>query len=634
MNETSKQSFLTNIKKSLKPLHIYKNLKSIYLKIIPKGSKAYEISHGFLSLFLKRINFLNISYQEWIRRIDYHQDEDLTKIRTIIDGMPSKPSISILMPVYDPPVSLLKEAIQSVINQTYPYWELCIADDASTNPDIKTLINDFVKADPRIKAVFRSENGHISAASNSALELVQHSFVALLDHDDLLHPLALFFVAKHILEYPDSEIIYSDEDKITKKGRRLDPYFKPDFNYELLLGHNMISHLGVYRTETIREIGGFREGLEGSQDYDLLLRILERVKTNQIHHIPFPLYHWRISRQSVAEDLNVKPYAARAGMKAIQEHLNRVSRKANVNISNELAAYITNYPLPSPEPSVSILINDQFISEELVNCINGIIKNTDYQNYVIWLCLPESTKLKENIDRFGWGVNVRTIYLPDNVSNSYARTLNQAVSLMTEDYVAFLDESLNNFPDNWLSGLIGHASQSDIGVFAPKLLYKNEVVFSCGVILSPTGEARHMFRGSEKADDGYFGWAKLPREYTALSEKCLMIKRESFNRVKGFPENYLTPLYSGIDLCLRLKEHGFRNTIISPIELYIQANHAYNMTSEFPPEALEADRQMLKENWNEWVRNDPAFNPNLTIVDEGKLTVELSPRYSFPGMKR
>ena len=635
MNNNSKQSFSIRIKNSFKPLNIYQVLKTIYLRIIPKGSKAYKITHGFLSTFLKRFNLLNMSYQEWIRRNDYCEENDLTKIRTIIKGMQTKPEISILMPVYNPPISLLKEAIQSVIDQTYPYWELCIADDASTNPDIKTLINDFVQADPRIRAVFRSENGHISAASNSALDLVQYSFVALLDHDDLLHPLALFFVAMHILEYPDSEIIYSDEDKITQKGRRLDPYFKPDFNYELLLGHNMVSHLGVYRTETIRKIGGFREGLEGSQDYDLLLRILERVNPNQIHHIPFPLYHWRISRHSVAEDVNIKPYAIKSGQRAITEHLNRVARKANVRFSAELAAYLIDFPLPSPEPSISILINVETISEELINCVNAILDNTDYSNYAIWLCLPESAKQKENIDRFGWGVNVRTLFFPDNVSKSYAKTLNQTVSLMTEDYVTFLDKSLYSFPANWLSATIGHADQNDIGgVFAPKLLYKNDFIFSSGVILLPTGEARHMFRGKDRDDDGYFGWAKLSREYSALSEKCLMIRRESFNEVKGFSENYHTSFYSAIDLCLRLKVHGYRNTVIAPIELYIQANHHYNMTSEFPPEALAADRLMLKDNWMEWVRNDPAFNPNLTIIDEGKLTVELSPNYSFPGKNR
>lgn len=632
MDNNSKQSFLIRIKNLFKPLNIYQNLKAIYLKFIPKESKVYEISHGFLSTFLKRFNLLNLSYQEWIGRNDCLEAEDLTNIRTIIKGMQIKPGISILMPVYNPPIRLLKEAIQSVIDQTYPHWELCIADDASTNPDIKTLINGFVQADPRIQSVFRSENGHISAASNSALELVQHSFVALLDHDDLLHPLALYFVAMHILEYPDSEIIYSDEDKITQKGRRLDPYFKPDFNYELLLGHNMVSHLGVYRTETIRKIGGFREGLEGSQDYDLLLRILERVNPNQIHHIPFPLYHWRISRQSVAEDVNIKPYAIKSGQRAITEHLNRIARKASVRFSTELAAYLIDYPLSSPEPSVSILINDETISEELINCVNAILDNTDYLNYVIWLCLPESAKQKENIDQFGWGVKVRTLILPDNISESYAKTLNKAVSLTAGDYVVFLNKTLFKFPSHWLSATIGHADQSDIGVFAPKLLYNNNVVYSSGVILLPTGEALHIFRGKDRDDDGYFGWGKLSREYSALSDKCLMIKRETFNKVNGFSENYHTPLYSGIDLNLRLKEHGYRNTIVSPIELYIQANHHYNMTSEFPLEALEADRLMLKENWEEWVKNDPAFNPNLAIIDEGKLTVELSPRYSFPGI--
>jgi len=308
-------------------INIYNNLKRLYFSIIPKGSKVYDFTHSFLNIFLKQLKLFNIYYREWIRRFDTPSMEDIQAIRNHINLMAKKPPISVIMPVYNPPLELLDQAIQSVINQVYPYWELCIADDASTDSSIPSLIQDYIQNDERIKAVFRKENGHISAASNSALELATYDFMALLDHDDILHPLALYYVANEINNHPESVIIYSDEDKITRRGKRLDPYFKPDFDYELLLSQNMVSHLGVYRTSIVRNVGGFRTGLEGSQDYDLVLRVLEHCETDQIHHIPRPLYHWRTIRESAARNLNIKPYAIDAATQALTDHFSRRSIK-------------------------------------------------------------------------------------------------------------------------------------------------------------------------------------------------------------------------------------------------------------------------------------------------------------------
>jgi glycosyltransferase involved in cell wall biosynthesis len=633
MSEKFDQNFLMRLKKSLRPLKIYNNLKSVYLTLIPKGSKAYQISHGFLSVILKRFHLFNISYQEWIKKIDHYSEQDLAEIRHKIDMMEDQPHISIVMPVYNPPLSLLEEAILSVIQQIYPYWELCIADDASTDPEVRRLIEDFMQKDERIKAIFRPENGHISVASNSAISLVDYPYIALLDHDDVLHPHALYYVAQTLLAYPDSEIIYSDEDKITKRGRRIDAYFKPDFNYELLLSHNMVSHLGVYRTETIRKIGGFRKGLEGSQDYDLLLRVFENVHPNQIHHIPFPLYHWRITKASAADDVNVKPYAIESGVRALQEHLDRVSIDGKVNFAPDLAAYTINHHLPSPPPAVDVLIHDLEFSDALVACTNTLLENTGYPNFVIQLGLPISTKPIAKIDQFGWGNKVQLLFIPDEKMENYSERLNYLMENTSDAHVVFMDQSLVRFPSDWLSTLMGQALQANIGAVGPKLLYQNDVVYSSGVVLLPTGEARHMFKGEEQAVNGYFGWARLTRGYSTLSDKCLLIKRELFDLAGGFAEVYKTSFYAAVDFCLRLKARGLRNIAVSSIELYMNENHHYNLRQEFPPDLLEADQRILKDRWEDWILHDPAFNPNLTIIDEGKLTANLSPRYSFIGKR-
>jgi glycosyltransferase involved in cell wall biosynthesis len=564
--------------------------------------------------------------------VDTLKEADLQKINEKIESMASKPHISIIMPVYNPPLTFLEEALKSVLNQVYPFWELCIADDASPNPYVTELINKYVQIEPRIRVVFREENGHISAASNSALALASYDFIALLDHDDILHPLALYYVAQTILAFPDSEIIYSDEDKITKRGRRLDPYFKPDFNYELLLSHNMVSHLGVYRTATMRAVGGFRIGLEGSQDYDLLLRILERIKFNQIHHIPFPLYHWRISRQSAAEDVNIKPYAIDSGKKALQEHLDRSSIKGHVKFLPEVAAYHVEYDLPEPNPSVAILIQDQETSKTLQNCVDSIIQNTNYPNYRIIIDLPNELDQSPELPVNQWGDKVSIEHFPGEIANTYAKITNRAVNSLKEDFVVLLDKTLLVQSPNWLIHLVGQAAQKNIGAVAPKLLYSNNVVYSSGVVILPDGGIHHISKGEELSVNGYFGWAKITRGYSALSEKCLLVKRENFNTVGGITTSLKTPTYSIVDFCLKLKSIGLRNVYRPSVELYLQENFHHNMPDEFSKLETEGDRLYLLNNWEEWVKKDPGFNPNLKIFDDGKLLVELSPEIDFPGV--
>jgi GT2 family glycosyltransferase len=632
MEKDQNKNFLIKLQKILRLHNLYNALKKIYFSIFPKGSKFYNFTYGFLRIFLRKIHLFNIYYYEWIRHNDTIDEKKFSEINEAIELFEHKPRFSIVMPVYNPPIKLLESAILSVINQVYSYWELCIADDASTNPDVISLLESYTQQDKRIKVVFREENGHISAASNSALALANYEFIVLLDHDDVLHPLALYFTSQTILANPDCQIIYSDEDKITKRGRRLDAYFKPDFDYHLLLSHNMISHLGVYRTATVRKVGGFRLGLEGSQDYDLLLRVYEEIKPDQIHHIPFPLYHWRISKKSAAEDVNIKPYAIEAGKKALKDHLNRQSIQAQVTFLPELASYQIDYDLPKTKPGVTILIRDQEFTESLKNCVDSLLENTDYPNYSIVLSLPQSAKNSAVLPSRQWEQKVKIEFIQEEIFNTYAGTLNEAVSRFSDDYVLFLERTTVVKSRGWLSNLVAQANQEKIGAVGPKILYKNNLIYSGGIILLSNGDIQHMFNSKENTDDGYFGWAKITRGYSALSEKCLLVKRENFNTVGGITTSLKTPTYSIVDFCLKLKSIGLRNVYRPSVELYLQENFHHNMPDEFSKLETEGDRLYLLNNWEEWVKKDPGFNPNLKIFDDGKLLVELSPEIDFPGV--
>ncbi|MGC9079735.1 MAG: glycosyltransferase family 2 protein [Nanopusillaceae archaeon] len=317
-----------------KPIYEIKENKLVYLylfKLVVKN--PYYIvkffkkikQHGFknaIEIAKDKVKIFG-SYSEWISKYDTLTEDDIRKIKRHIELLPYKPFFSIIMPVFNTQEELLKKAIDSVINQIYPNWELCIADDASTKHHIKDLLEEYAARDKRIKVVYRKKQGYISEASNSALEISSGEFIVLLDHDDEIPKHALYMVAVELNKYPDANIIFSDEDKIDENGIRFGPYFKSDFNYLLFLGQNMISHLGVYRTSLVKQVGGFRKGYEGAQDWDLALRISELIPENTIRHIPFILYHWRVIPTSTASGIDAKPYVREAQYKAISEHLKR-----------------------------------------------------------------------------------------------------------------------------------------------------------------------------------------------------------------------------------------------------------------------------------------------------------------------
>ncbi|HEX8117241.1 MAG TPA: glycosyltransferase, partial [Pyrinomonadaceae bacterium] len=338
-----------------------------------------------------RLHRDSAAYREWVAKCDTLTDADRARIAELSEALSYKPLFSVLMPVYNVDEVWLRRAVESALGQLYARWELCVADDRSTRPHVRRVLEEYAARDPRVRVVFREENGHISRASNTALGMARGEFVALLDHDDELAEHALYTVAEELNAHPEADLVYSDEDML-EGGRRLDPFFKPDWSPDLLLSLNVISHLGVYRTSLVREVGGFREGFEGSQDYDLALRVTERAPASHVRHVPHVLYHWRRIPGSLAAGAGEKEYAHPAARRVINEHLRRKGVKAEVT-SGLGTLHRVIYSLPSPPPPVSIILAAA-CGPAAVEAVELLLARTDYA--ALELLLIASEGVEEN----------------------------------------------------------------------------------------------------------------------------------------------------------------------------------------------------------------------------------------------
>ena len=561
-------------------------------------------------------NFITFGndYQQWITQFDTLDEKKLRLINKEIKGMLHYPKISILMPVYNPRVQFIDQAIKSVRNQLYPHWELCIADDGS-HPEILALIKKYAGKDKKIRYVFRAENGHISEASNSALDLVSNDYTALLDHDDLLTPDALYWVAREIVNHPEAALIYSDEDKLNEQGKRCDPYFKCDFNYNLLLSHNMISHLGVYKTSLLREIGGFRKGFEGSQDYDIALRTIEKLDKEQIRHIPKVLYHWRIHNESTALSGDIKPYAHLAALNAINEHLERMKVLASAEPSIEVPGFNrVRYQLPSKPPFVEIIVLTRDKLGLIKPCIESILEKTTYPDYSITI-VDNGSAEKETLEQFAaWKKHPRISIVKDDIPFNFSKLNNRAVERSDKDFVCLMNNDIEVISPDWLDEMVTHALQQDIGAVGARLWYPNETLQHGGVILGVGGLAGHATKHLKKGDPGYFGRACLQQEFSAVTAACLLVKREHYRSVEGFDETHLTIAFNDVDFCLKLREKGLRNLWTPYAELYHHesASRGYEDTPEKQARFQKELEYMIKR-WAKELHHDPAYSPNLTL---------------------
>jgi tetratricopeptide (TPR) repeat protein/GT2 family glycosyltransferase len=554
-------------------------------------------------------------YSRW-RAKNCPRESDLRQMARTVELFNYKPLISVIVPVYNTPEKFLRDAIDSVLNQVYPHWELCIADDASKSSHVKEILEEYVAKDSRIKVVYRTQNGHISQASNSALEIATGEFIALLDHDDLLTRDALYEVVLMLNRHPEVDMIYSDEDKVDANGELSNPYFKPDWSPESFLTRMYTCHLGTYRKSIIEEIGGFRVGFEGSQDYDLVLRFTE--KTEKIYHIPKILYHWRIHSGSTAmAGSQAKLYAYEAAIKAITEATERRNQPvASVSeIPNVAGSYLVRYKILEHK-RVSIIIPTRDLGDILDQCLTSIFEKTTYPDYEV--IIVDNGSREEStfkiLEKWAKQEPRRFKCCPLDIPFNFSKINNYGVTQATGDYFLLLNNDTEVITADWLEAMVELVQYPAIGAVGPLLLYPDNTVQHAGVVMGIGGVASHVFCQLPVSvyGTGYFNNGIGANNVMAVTGACLMCRREVFEQVGGLDEQ-LEVAYNDIDLCLKITEAGYRNLYIPYVKLYHyeSKSRGYEDTPE-KQARFEKESKIMESRWQRYIDNDPYYNPNLT----------------------
>lgn len=556
--------------------------------------------------------YIDLQYQKW-RTKNMPTEVDFKNQKLESDTFKYRPLVSILIPVYDPPLTFLIEAVESVFSQTYSNWEICISDDNSSDQSVLRYLRQLDSDHDNIHVNFRSENGHISKNSNDALRLAKGEYVALFDHDDLLNRNALFEVVKVLNEEEPFDFIYSDEDKVDESGNYIQPHFKPDFCLDNLLSRNYICHFSVIKTELINRIGGFRVGYEGSQDHDLFLRVVS--KTEKIHHIPKILYSWRMHANSAALVVDQKPYASIAGEKAVAEFLKEAGEPAIVKSLEGLPGmYQIRYELLK-KGKVSIIIPTKNQSKVLKVCIDSIINVSTYQDFEIILLDNNSNERDffDLVENYKNALGEKFVYVKCAFPFNYSKLMNIGADHSSGKYILLLNNDTEVITPDWMEAMMEQCQREKIGCVGVKLLYHNDTIQHAGVVLGIGGVGSHSFVGMDKDASGYFWYLKVISNYSAVTAACLMVRAVIFKTV-GFDEQ-LEIEYNDVDFCLRVKAEGYRNVYLPHVTLYHyeSLSRGNPLRNEESRKRHERESGIVYERWRGVIEKDPCYSPNLTL---------------------
>ncbi|MFD0716758.1 glycosyltransferase [Paenibacillus sp. GCM10027626] len=552
-----------------------------------------------------------LEYSDFIR-LEQKTNDEYEKLKKEAAGLKYQPLVSVLIPVYNVEENWLRLCIESVQKQIYNNWELCIVDDCSTKLHIKKVLDEVSRTDKRIKVKYREENGHISRTSNDALAMAEGEFIALLDHDDELAVDALYENILLINKHMDADIIYSDEDKISTKGERHSPFFKPDWSPDMLMSQMYTCHLTLYRRNLVEKVGGFRVGYEGSQDYDLMLRVSEH--TRNIFHIPKILYHWRSIPSSTALNSSSKNYTHVAGLRALEDTIIRRGLDATVESIEGLAnVYLVRYQ-PVSNPKISIIIPTRNMTRILSDCLDSIFGKTSYNNFEVIIIDNGSDDsaifdlykhwLEAQPERF----SVHYYDIPFN----YSKLNNFGVAQATGELILLLNNDVTVITPDWLAEMAGQAMRSEVGAVGACLYYPDNTLQHGGVILGVGGIAGHSHKNMTANHPGYFGRLKVVSNYTAVTAACLMVRKAVFEEVGGLEEE-LQVAFNDVDLCLKIWEKGYYNVWLPHVQLYHYESKSRG--SEDTPEKMERFKREIEwmtRRWAQLLNNDPCYNPNLS----------------------
>jgi len=572
----------------------------------------------------------NAAYKAWIKKYDTITLTDRKIMEDKLKSFSNNPKFSFVVPTYNTPPFLLKKCIDSMLRQTYSNFEICIADDNSTLEDTKEVLLHYASVDPRVKVVFRKINGHISAASNSAIDIAVGDYMVLVDHDDEIPDHALWVVAWYLNKFPNAAVLYSDEDKISPDGERTDPYFKGAFNRFLMYGQNMVSHLGVYDMRIVRDIDGFRIGYEGSQDYDLFLRVLDAVGEDRIVHIPHVLYHWRQIPGSTALAADEKSYAIEAAKKSINDHFsrNRYSFESVKGVAPGLTA-VRSLPLSS-HSLTSIIIPTRDRVDLLKACVNSVIRNSSGPFEII-IVDNRSVEPETHLFFDELKADSRVRVLKDGLEFNFSRINNFAAKHAKGGRLCFLNNDTVVISDNWLNRANAFLSIDEVGLVGAKLYYPSGKLQHFGLTLGmgTHGVAGTPHRGLEPHNFGYFGRAALLQEFSAVTAACMFVDRETFFAVDGFDEQ-LAVAYNDIDLCLKIISK--KKKIVCDPEIlltHFESESRGADTSESNAGRLLSEEAFIKQKWGCAAFNDKYYSVNLSLASDD-FSLAFPPRSSLP----
>ena len=549
------------------------------------------------------------AYKKWIRKHEKHRNK--------VKVLSYKPLISIVTPVYNTKKQYLIQMIESVFDQNYANWELCIADDASSLEETLEVLNYYESKDMRIKIVYREENGHISEASNSALALATGEYVTFLDHDDLLSPDALYRMVRRLNKKPHLKLLYSDEDKIDEHNKRYDPHFKSGWNPDMFFSQNYLSHLTMIKKDIVDNIGGFRVGYEGSQDYDLYLRCLPYINNTEIGHIEHILYHFRVIDTFTTVNPNTKKYTTSSAVRALQDYFTHMGEKVTVGRGLVDNTYKVTYHVEMDPPLVSIIIPTRDQQRLLEKCINSILKNTDYKNYEIIILDNESSENKtlEYFNELKQSSNVRIIeyHHPFN----FSAINNFGVTHAKGKVIAMLNNDAEVISTHWLTELVQHALRPEIAAVGAMLYYRDDTIQHAGVVLGIGGVAGHSHKYFPKDSLGYFSRLKIIQNYAAVTGACIVVKKSLYEEVGGLDEENLSVAFNDVDFCLKLQAKGYRNLWTPYVELYHHESKSRGSeNTKEKQERFGKEVTYMKRKWKGNLKNDRYYNGHLTRTYE------------------
>ncbi|ANP75030.1 hypothetical protein A134_00750 [Vibrio crassostreae 9CS106] len=577
---------------------------------LPIGTKQKLKSNPvILRFYTWLLSFSRKDYQSW-----QYEIESACWL-PVIDNQTIK--FSIVVPVYNPPFDIFKACIESVVAQNYTNWQLVLVNDASTCPQVNAYLSSLAKEQKQnVDVVFSPQNQHICHASNKGIEKCYGDYIVFLDHDDALAPQALNELAAKFIAEPNLKWVYSDEDLMTEKGRRVIPHFKSQWNPYLLQAHNYITHLCAYEKGVIETLGGFRPGFEGAQDYDLALRASRELKPEQIGHVAKVLYHWRIHDNSTASSSSAKPYTHKAGKQALQDHLEVMNIDATVQDGDLDNFFKVNY-LPNTWPKASIIVPTRDNKALLKACLDSVLSKTIYPDFEIIVMDNQSQAVDavEYLNMLNDHEKVRVI--EHNKAFNYSEINNRAVELASGEIIVLLNNDTEVIAPNWLTEMVGLALQHDVGCVGAKLLYNDKTIQHAGVVLGLGGYAAHSHRGTPHNASGYFNRANVNQVLSAVTGACLAIRKETYQKVNGLDEGFQVA-YNDVDFCLKVQQAGFYNVYCPYAVLYHYESKTRgedNIDKE-KTARFDKEKQRLLEKWQPIIENDPYYNPNLTRAKE------------------